>query len=64
MGISFAPETFIRFLHGESSAQYFIIGNPIVTSDLVIAYRNGAYLSTYANAFIEITQKFFAQTIL
>ena len=48
----------------ESSAQYFIIGNPIVTSDLVIAYRNGAYLSTYANAFIEITQKFFAQTIL
>ncbi len=64
VGISFAPETFIRFLHGESSAQYFIIGNPIVTSDLVIAYRNGAYLSTYANAFIEITQKFFAQTIL
>ena len=64
VGISFAPETFIRFLDRASTAQYFIIGDPIVTSDLVIAYRNGMYLSAYAKAFIEITRKIFSQKMI
>lgn len=54
IGICFTPESFTKFIHTPVVPQYFIIGNPPITTDLVAAYRKGTYLSNPIKRFIEI----------
>lgn len=58
-GISFAPETFTFDLNTRNMPKLFLIGRPIITSDLVVAYRKGTYLSKPTKAFIKILQDTF-----
>ena len=57
MGFSFIPEDYALTSGIMNIPQYFLIGDPPLSWDLIIAYKEGAYLSKAAKAFIDVTKK-------
>src|SRR5699024_4795185 len=53
-GVTFTPESFTNFIHTAAVPEYFIIGDPPITTDLVAAFRKGTYLSKATKRFLEI----------
>lgn len=57
MGFSFIPEDYALTSGIVNVPQYFLIGDPPLTWDLIVAYKDGAYLSKAAKAFIDVTKQ-------
>lgn len=54
LGISFIPELYAESCFCGKRPHFFSIGEPTTTSEFVIAYRNGQYISFAARKFIQI----------
>ncbi|MBP3474878.1 MAG: LysR family transcriptional regulator [Lachnospiraceae bacterium] len=57
LGACFSPETYVQYTSSIWPLQAFSVGNPGLTNQLVLAYRQNSYLSTYAQDFITIARE-------
>lgn len=53
----FAPAMYAQHYQGRWGYRIFSVGNPVQLNQLVIAYREDAYLSAYARDFIQLAQQ-------
>lgn len=58
-GICFAPETYIRNMTFEKPPVCFSLEDEDAFTSTVLAYRKGAYLTSYAEDFIELVKGYF-----
>lgn len=58
-GICFAPETYIRNMTFRRAPLCFSLEDEEAWTSTVIAYRKGAYLTTYAQDFIRLAREYF-----
>ena len=56
LGVTIAPEGYVRYAAPFWPVEVFSVGNPTLQNDLVIAYRKNSYLSTYAQSFISLSK--------
>lgn len=61
MGITFIPDTLVKFGNQPKCPMYFSIEDPTPTRTIVVAYKKGKYLSKAAQEFISITKDMFIQ---
>ena len=57
LGACLAPETYVQHCGDFWPIRVFSVGNPPLVNQLVLAYRQNSYLSTYAQDFISIVRK-------
>ena len=58
-GICFAPETYIQNMTFRTPPVCFSLHDPDAFTSTIIAYRKGAYLTSYALDFIQISKDYF-----
>lgn len=58
-GICFAPETYIRNMTFKRAPLCFSLEDEAAWTSTVIAYRKGAYLTSYAQDFIRLAREYF-----
>jgi len=58
-GVCFAPETYIRSMSFETPPVCFSLGDEDAYTSTVLAYRKGAYLTSYAEDFIQLAKEYF-----
>lgn len=58
-GICFAPETYIRNMTFHTPPVCFSLGDEDACTATTLAYRKGAYLSSYSMDFIQIAKEYF-----
>ncbi len=58
LGACFIPERYVAGMHFERPPACFSVGEQGAFSPLTIAYRKGAYLPSYARAFIQIAKQY------
>lgn len=58
-GICFAPETYIRNMAFEKPPVCFSLEDEDAFTSTVLAYRKGAYLTSYAEDFIQLAKEYF-----
>ncbi|WP_290761524.1 LysR family transcriptional regulator [Anaerostipes sp.] len=58
-GICFAPETYIRSMAFEKPPVCFSLEDEDAFTSTVLAYRKGAYLTSYAEDFIQLAKEYF-----
>ena len=59
LGVTIAPEGYVKYASSFWPVDAFSVGNPPLQNDLVIAYRQNSYLSTYAQGFIALAKEIF-----
>ncbi len=58
-GVSFIFESHLRHRVVTNPIDCYSFGEPKTSSDFVVAYRKGSYLSSYVREYIEITRSYF-----
>ena len=58
LGASFIPQRYLEGMHFDTPPLCFSVGENGTYSNLTIAYRKGAYLPSYARAFIRIARQY------